>query len=366
MFEKKIDPLAEEIETLKTLDYSDVIVRMDGNPIGKNLLSMYQFSEDDIHDYIEDSYKAESLIADSGFKGSELLPSIMMKAVMRQPSTRTGGTMTSAIAKLSGSGELISGMHSSSEAKGESLADSWVAFATQSDVLGIRTAEEFGPMYAAKVIKESFDYGALSKITPVINLGDGKNEHPTQTLGDLFTVHKEFNRFEGLTLAVVGDHERYRAHHSLLIGAAALGMTVIAVESPVSKVPQPIADKLGDKLNTTNDLDAAMKWANVLYIGRNPDEYSGKVRSEKIRSKQLAQQYKEWTVDINRIQQMSLDSIVLHPRPRKNELHPSVDSDPRMRDVKQMENMGPARMSAIARLFGVRLTRKALLEEQSA
>jgi len=342
------------------IDLSSVIQPIDGDASGKNLLCMEQLDAEDIQTYIEEAYAAELIIKDPLRNGIDLLPRVVLKAVMRQPSTRTGGSMTTAMKKLGGTAELISGMHSSSEAKGETLADSWVAFATQADIIGTRTAEDWGPALAAHAIREAVEYGHFRQNIPVINLGDGRNEHPTQALGDVFTIHKHFNRFEGLRIAIVGDHERYRAHHSLLLGAAALGMEIIAVESPAAPIPPSIVETLGVNLVARQkDLDTAMGDADVLYLGRNPDEYvedddedKEKAKREKARSEELKADYVNWIVDYDRLQQMSPNSIVMHPRPRRDELNPNVDSDPRMKDVEQMANMIPMRMAIIARHLG--------------
>jgi aspartate carbamoyltransferase catalytic subunit len=277
-----------------------------------------------------------------------------MIALMRQPSTRTGGTMVTAIEKLGGPGHLFSGMASSSEAKGESLEDSYVALATQSDMIGVRTKEEDGPYRAARAIAQSFHYGKLWQPVPIINLGNGTDEHPTQALGDAFTLAK-WNNFEplaGKTMAVVGDHERYRAHHSDLLIAKRLGMQVIAVESEVAPVPEAIVTELGSNLERTLDLDAAMRAADILVVGRNPDEYDGDDPAEQLRSRWLAQSYAGWIIDLARLQQMRPDGIVLHPRPRRDELHPSVDSDLRMWDVEQMASQVSMRMAIVARHLG--------------
>lgn len=339
--------------TLKNNDFTDVMQPIDGDAKGKNLLSIYQLSAADIFSYIEEAYAAASLVYDANKRGINLLPHTVLKAVMRQPSTRTGGSCTTAMRKLGGSAELISGMSSSSEAKGETMADSWVAFATQSDIIGTRTTEDFGPHQAAKDIKAAYEYGGLQHLTPVINLGDGRNEHPTQALGDLFTIHRKFTDLKNLKLVMVGDHERYRAFHSLFIGAITLGMKIIAVESSAAPLPQEYIKLGGENLTVTTDLDDAMRKADVLYIGRNPDEYDGADKAEKARSVKLAADYKTWIVDKERLQLMPKNSIVLHPRPRRDELHPSIDDDPRAADVEQMANMIPMRMAIFAKHLGV-------------
>jgi aspartate carbamoyltransferase catalytic subunit len=339
----------------------DVAQPIDGDATGKNLLSMHQLGAEDILDYLREAGAAEVIVQDQHQRGIPLLPFAVMKAVMRQPSTRTGGTMTTAMAKLGGAGELISGMSSSSEAKGESLVDSWLAFAAQADIIGTRTKEPYGPAYAAQSILTSAEMGKLSRVVPIINLGDGKVEHPTQALGDLFTIQRNVARPEDATIVMVGDHERYRAFHSLIIGAVTLGMDVIAVESPVAPVPQTLVDFAGTKLQRTGDLDEALPYANVLYMGRNPDEYDGKDAAELERSRELAAAYDGWVVNDLRLQLMPADGIGLHPRPRRNELHASVDGDPRMRDVSQMELMVSMRMAIIARHMGASIAERRLV-----
>lgn len=331
----------------------EVVQPIAGSPSGKDFLSINQCEADDIYGYLEEAAAAERAVRNPARRGAQVLPPYaVLKAVMRQPSTRTGGSMTTAMHKLGGSAELISGMGSSSEAKGESLADSWVAFATQADIIGTRTAENGGPALAAEAIDRAYRAGKLWQRVPVINLGDGTNEHPTQTMGDMFTIYRRFKRLDGLTATVVGDHERYRAHHSFMLAAKKLGMTVIAVESSAAPVPHELITELGDNLQRTDDLDEAMRYSDVVVLGRNPDEYSGDDAAEQARSRQLAVDYAVWRIDRKRLQQLRPDGMLMHPRPRRDELDPSVDDDPRAADVEQMANMIPMRMAIIAGALG--------------
>ena len=330
------------------IDYLVVMPPIEGDATNKNLLSMRQLTQRDILDYIEEAYAAEATLP----YGIDLLPRRSLTALMRQPSTRTGGSFDEAIEKLGGIGRYRGGMESSSEAKGETRYDSVVALGTQNDMIAERTAEELGPHFAAFALHREFTRKHLPRIIPVINAGDGRNEHPTQTLGDFFTVHKEFGQLAELKVAIVGDFERYRAAHSLMIGAATVGMSVITVESNAAPLPIGYEDLLGDALTRTTDLDAAMEMADVLYVCRNPDEYTGDNAAEKQRSQKLAKDYEGWTITKQRLQIMPEDAIVLHPRPRNTELHPSVDSDKRVRDVQQMEDVKIMRIAIVARHFG--------------
>src|SRR5581483_52797 len=265
----------EETNSWRTypVDLSKVAQPMDGDFTGKNFLCMEQLTSADINVYLTEADAAYQVYMDPSQRGINLLPFVVLTSVMRQESTRTGGSMTTAIEKLGGVGHLISGMKSSSEAKGESIPDSWVAFATQSDLIGTRTPEEWGPALAASAIHEAIDNQTLARHVPVINLGDGENQHPTQTIGDLLTIKKHYSGLDGLTIAIVGDHERYRAHHSLALGAAAMGMKIIAVESAGARMPQSLVDEVSARLVVpTEDLESAMADADVLYMGRKPDE----------------------------------------------------------------------------------------------
>lgn len=327
-------------------------------PIGgeyadQHLVSMLQLNQEDIAHFLEQAGAAQAYVDNPDLRGVDLLPHAELKAVMKQPSTRTGGSMATAMHKLGGHAQVISGMESSSEGKGETPQDSWIAFATQADVIGTRTPDDFAVAEAARAIDEARIMGGLESHVPVINLGDGKNEHPTQALGDLFTIYERFGEFSDLTIAIVGDQERYRAHHSLMIGACTVGLDVIIVESEAATLPQKYADHLGDNLIArTDDIDEALSHADILYMGRNPDEYTGDNDYEKARSGQLKAAYKRWRIDKDRLQQMQEGGILMHPRPRNGEVDENVDTDQRSYDVQQMRRMIPMRMAIIATLLG--------------
>ncbi|MGH7195947.1 MAG: hypothetical protein ACREGA_04180 [Candidatus Saccharimonadales bacterium] len=333
-------------------DQFDVFQPINGDVAGKNLLSIHQLSDSDIYDYIEEARAASEIVNDPARGGTGLLQFTVLKAVMRQPSTRTAGTMATAMHKLGCDGEVISGMSSSSEAKDESRSDSWLAFATQTDILATRTAEDYGPAYAAQTIGEYHAKGKLKRQVPVINLGDGKNEHPTQALSDMFTIYSRIGSLEGKVALMMGDHERYRAHHSFMIAAAKLGMYVIAVESDAVRVPGSIANLFGDRLQRTDNLDEALSDAHVLVLGRKPKEYDGEDEIEKERTRLMNEYYAKNIVNLARLQKMRPDGVELHPRPRGQESDPDIDFAAQSAEVEQMENLVPMRMAIIATHMG--------------
>ena len=188
---------------------------------------------------------------------------------------------------------------------------------------------------------------------PVINAGDGKNEHPTQTIGDFYTIHRHFGQLEGLNVAVVGDYEAYRAHHSTLKAIAKMGMKAYVMETDFNQIPLDIKLSLGDNLVSVNNLNDALAEVDVLDMGRFPKEYKGDDEKSKKRYEQMAKFYlEELMVDYNRLQLMHRDAIGMHPRPKGPEYALSCYKDERMQDVRQMYNMIPSRMGIIALHMG--------------
>lgn len=350
------------INTQEATVEGEVIIPVEGNPAGKDLLSMYQLTRTDIFNYLQEAGAADLLL--EAENGVDLLPRTVLKAVMRQPSTRTGGSMTTAMAKLGGFGELISGMSSSAEAKGESLEDSWVAFATQADIIGARTKEDEGPQIAVRAIDTVVERGQLRRKVPVINLGNGKDEHPSQAIGDLYTIARRFgihtlDGFEGMNIVLVGDLAWYRAHHSLMIGAVTLGANVQTVEIDVAPTPGHIleyATKRGVDISHTDDIDEVIDQADVVYMGRKPSakEFSDTevAPEEDERTRLLLAAYEKWMLTPERVSRMKAEAAGMHPRPRGVEIPVDVDADPRMADVEQMDRMIAARMGIIASHMG--------------
>lgn len=340
--------MAEILLNGEQVDYSGVLRPIDGDPVGKHYLSMHQLSDADIAMYIAETYAAEKVFND----GTDIMTGKQLFALMRQSSTRTGGGLAHGMNKLGGYGVYQGGVANSSEAKEESRLDSEVAFATQTDIYATRTEEEMGPAFSAWAMQQEFERGNLSRFIPVINAGDGRNEHPSQTQGDLFTIHKEFGRLSGINTLLIGDYERYRAFGSFMIAAATVGMNIYVVESQVAPVPQSLELLLGDKLHKVDKIEDALGVADVVYPGRKPKEYNGDNEKEIQRDAILTADYQRWIIDQQRLAMTPDHSIVLHARPRGLELATETDGSPKRRDVQQMEDVIKARMAIIALHMG--------------
>lgn len=344
----KEQKMAEILLDGERLDYSGVITPIDGNPAGKHFLSMHQLSDADIALYLAEAKAAESIFVD----GADILRRKQLFALMRQSSTRTGGGFAHAMNKLGGHGLYQGGVANSSEAKDETRLDSEVAFATQTDIYATRTEEEMGPAFSAWAMQQEFERGNLSRLIPVINAGDGRNEHPSQTMGDFFTIYKQFGTLRGVKTLLIGDLERYRAFNSFMIGAAAVGMEVYLVESKAAPVSPAIEAVLGGQLHRAATVEEALEVVDVAYPGRKPKEYNGDNKEEQKRDKRLTKDYKRWALDAKKIDLLHDDAIVLHARPRGPELPIESDANPKRRDVQQMEDVIKARMAIIATHMG--------------
>ncbi len=352
--------MAEILLDNEPLDYSGVLLPINGNPVGKHFLSMHQLTDADIAMYMQETYAAESVFVN----GTDIMTGKQLFALMRQSSTRTGGGFAHGMNKLGGHGVYQGGVANSSEAKEESRLDSEVAFATQTDIYATRTEEEMGPAFSALAMQQEFERGNLSRFIPVINAGDGKNEHPSQTMGDFFTIHKQFGTLRDVKTLLIGDLERYRAFRSFMIGAGAVGMEVYVVESKAAPVPEDLAELLGSRLHRIPTLDEALEVVDVVYPGRKPKEYNGTDEAEQARDEVLTKDYESFTIDQRRVDLLHDDAIVLHARPRGPELSRDTDANPKRRDVQQMEDVIKARMAIIALHMGKSIIEH--IEQQAA
>jgi aspartate carbamoyltransferase len=277
--------------------------------------------------------------------------------VFFEPSSRTRGSFEYA-AKALGGEAIASDVGSSSVKKGEDMLDSVATFATQSDILIIRSDITGMPTEAAQHIQELHERGQLSRAVPVINAGDGYHEHPTQALLDMSWMDRHFRGTDGLTLTVVGDLERYRAHHSLILAAARRGIRTInlvgmeGVDLPDFVLDDPyVRDNV--TLQRSSDLDDFLGDTDVIYMGRRPKEYCGDSQEEDRRAARLIQSYEQWRITPERMHRASDRTVVMHPLPRGQEIDRSFDADPRAGYISQMENGIPARMALLGLVSGV-------------
>ena len=305
-----------------------------------DLITMDDLSNKEIGNLLDN---AERLLPVA--KGDVHLPLLEGKVLANmffENSTRTRMSFESAMKRLGGS-VLNFSSAGSSVSKGETLYDTMQMIDGYADVAAIRHPRQGAAQYTADAID-----------IPVLNAGDGAGNHPTQTLLDLFTIREAHGTLEGLNVVLVGDLRYGRTVHSLSHALVRFGATLTLV-SPVSlRMPAEIVSDLtagGAKVTETTDLAGTIDEADVIYMTRiqkerfpDEDEYS-----------KVAGIYMLTASDLSGAKE---SMIIMHPLPRVNEIHPSIDSTRHARYFQQAFNGVVARMALLCDCMGVKIPKK--------
>ena len=259
-----------------------------------------------------------------------------------EPSTRTRLSFEAAMLELGGSVIGFSEASSSSASKGESVADTAKIVSCYADIIAMRHPKEGAP-YAAAQFSE----------VPIINAGDGGHNHPTQTLTDLLTIHREKGRLDNFTIGFCGDLKFGRTVHSLVNALSRQsGIKFVFISPDELKMPdyikENVLDKNGLPYEETASLEEAMPALDILYMTRVQKERFFN-EADYIRLKDT------YVLDPEKLVPAKSDLCILHPLPRVNEITVSVDRDPRACYWKQVKNGKFIRMALIMKLLGIRV-----------
>jgi aspartate carbamoyltransferase catalytic subunit len=185
---------------------------------------------------------------------------------------------------------------------------------------------------------------------PVINAGDGGHCHPTQTLADLLTIHREKGRLDNLTVGFCGDLKYGRTVHSLIAALSRYtGIKLVLISPEELRVPgyvtKGVINEAGMPYRETESLEDAMPELDVLYMTRiQRERFSDIDEYERLKD--------SYILTLNKLASAKSDLIVLHPLPRVNEISVKVDDDPRACYFKQVLNGKLMRMALILKLLG--------------
>lgn len=262
----------------------------------------------------------------------------VMATLFYEPSTRTKFSFEAAMQRLGGSVISMTGEGTSSVSKGESLRDTTRTVAAYSDIIVMRHYEVGAPMEAAKVSS-----------VPVINAGDGGNQHPTQTLTDLVTITQEMGRLDNLNLVLVGDLKHGRTVHSLVEAMRRYPNNKFYFVSPKElRMPKHIKDVLSpDQYFEMESLEDTVGIADVLYMTRiQRERFEDKSEYEKLKN--------VYVLDKTKMKKAKRNMIIMHPLPRVNEITEEVDEDPRAKYFEQAKYGMFVRMALILTLEEMR------------
>jgi aspartate carbamoyltransferase len=256
-----------------------------------------------------------------------------------EPSTRTRLSFESAMLGLGGSVLGFSDAGSSSSAKGESVSDTVRVVSGYADIIAMRHPKEGAPAVAKQISR-----------VPVINAGDGGHNHPTQTLTDLLTIHREKGRLNSLTVGLCGDLMFGRTVHSLINAMSRYeGIEFVLISPDELKVPDYIKKNLeraGVPYTETDDMTTVMPKLDILYMTRVQKERFFN-EADYIRLKD------SYILDKAKLANAKSDLSIMHPLPRVNEISKAVDDDPRACYFRQAENGKYIRMALILKLLEV-------------
>ena len=305
-----------------------------------DLITMDDLSNKEIENLLDN---AERLLPVA--KGDVHLPLLEGKVLANmffENSTRTRMSFESAMKRLGGS-VLNFSSAGSSVAKGETLYDTMQMIDGYADVAAIRHPRQGAAQYTADAID-----------IPVLNAGDGAGNHPTQTLLDLFTIREAHGTLEGLNVVLVGDLRYGRTVHSLSHALVRFGATLTLVSPDSLRMPAEIVSDLtagGGEVTETVDLSGTIDEADVIYMTRiqkerfpDEDEYS-----------KVAGIY---MLNASELSGAKGGMIIMHPLPRVNEIHPSVDSTRHARYFQQAFNGVVARMALLCDCLGTKVPKK--------
>ena len=254
-----------------------------------------------------------------------------------EPSTRTRLSFEAAMYELGGHVIGFSDAGNSSSSKGESVSDTVKVVSCYADIIAMRHFKEGAPMVAA-----------MKSDVPIINAGDGGHNHPTQTLTDLLTIHREKGRLNNLTIGLCGDLKFGRTVHSLIDAMSRYeGIKFVLISPEELRLPSYMRDMMAENnLNyvETRDLEAAMPELDVLYMTR--------VQRERFFSEEEYLRLKNsYILTPDKLVNAKDTLSILHPLPRVNEIATSIDEDPRACYFTQALNGKYIRMALILKLL---------------
>lgn len=304
----------------------------------RSLISILDLSVEEIDELVN---TADDII-EHPEKYSSVCRGKKLATLFFEPSTRTRLSFEAAMYELGGNVIGFSAAQNSSASKGESVADTAKTISCYADIIAMRHPKEGAPLVAS-----------MNASIPVINAGDGGHNHPTQTLADLLTIHREKGSFNGLTIGFCGDLKFGRTVHSLIEAMARYENIKFVLISPDElKLPSYIENDVIKKNNIeyvqTTDLESVIGELDILYMTR--------VQRERFFNEEDYLRLKDsYILTPEKLKAAKQELTVMHPLPRVNEISVAVDDDPRAAYFKQVLNGKYMRMALIMKLLEVRV-----------
>ncbi len=298
----------------------------------RSLVSISDFSKEEIIRIVELAAHFEAN------PNQDLLKGKVVACLFFEPSTRTRISFETAINRLGGRVVGFSDSSTSSATKGETLKDTIKMVSSYADLIVMRHPLEGAARYASE-----------QSPVPIINAGDGANQHPTQTLLDLYSIQKTQGRLTDLNIFMVGDLKYGRTVHSLLMAMMHFNPIFNLISPDELRMPTEYKMMLynsGIPYHEHQEMTDAINEADILYMTRvQKERFSDPIEYEKVKNVHILR---------NSMLDHSKPNLrVLHPLPRVNEIDVDVDENPKAYYFEQAKNGMYTRMAIIASILGL-------------
>lgn len=300
----------------------------------KSLIDIHDFSVEELDELI---VSARDIISHPA-QYAEACRGKKLATLFFEPSTRTRLSFEAAMFELGGNVIGFSDAGSSSASKGESVADTAKVLSCYADIIAMRHPKEGAPFVASQ-----------NATVPVINAGDGGHAHPTQTLADLLTIHREKGRLDHMTVGFCGDLKYGRTVHSLISALSRYaGIELVLISPDELKLPNyvkfEVLKKYQMSYRETTSLEEAIPTLDILYMTRiQRERFSDPTEYERLKD--------SYILTPEKLVYAKSDLAIMHPLPRVNEISVKVDTDSRSCYFKQVENGKYMRMALILKLL---------------
>jgi aspartate carbamoyltransferase catalytic subunit len=299
----------------------------------KNLVSITDFSREEYLRILELAAEFEKK------PRQDILRGYVISTLFFEPSTRTRLSFETAINALGGRVIGFSDSGATSASKGESLHDTIKMVSNYADLIVMRHPLEGSAKLASEVSS-----------VPIVNAGDGANQHPTQTLLDMYSIQKTQGTLENLKIFMVGDLKYGRTVHSLLMAMSRFNATFYFIAPEELRIP-PVykihLDNMGLEYYEVKELTGYLPEADIIYMTRVQQErFTDPIEYERVKNAYILRR--------SMLEGTKENMKVLHPLPRVNEIHRDVDDSPHAYYFEQARNGVFVRMAIISSILGVK------------
>ncbi len=299
---------------------------------GRDVVSTLDFDKEDL----EALFKLADEYVVNGYK--DVLRGRVMSSAFFEPSTRTRLSFESAMHRLGGSVIGFSSEEATSIVKGEKFVDTIRMLDSYSDIIVIRHKYEGSAKLAAEIAEH-----------PVINAGDGRNEHPTQAMLDMYTISKLKGSINNLVIGVMGDLKYARVVNSFLLALTIFKpKKVYLISHPLLRLREDVKKLIASRglnFEEVNDVNLVLSELDVLYLTRvQKERFLDPLEYEKVKN--------AYRITAEIVKKCREDFIILHPLPRVDELDRSVDNTKHAAYFTQASLGVPLRAALLSLILG--------------